>query len=561
MPFFRQAEMLLCLALLYWYAPLLIDAKPTRIEGDTSGPTGNDSATLPKPQRKRIHLPSAPSPFSLQSPCSDVKSKFQTKNPKTDRWMQRSCLWVRKKNTRWRCRNFTNVAENCPVTCGTCNPTASSSASLIPIPSPSNSPHASNTPTNSNAPSMEYQWCHDQTTKFSIDTVKWIRREKTCSWATKKQWFRCEIEEVQFNCPRTCNFCQCIDNLAPFSIQSSSIPSRQKMKTCKWPKRKDLWWRCNHYPEVKRNCPNTCGECTTFNYPSDYPSASPTVKVYPTIITTVSTTFEMTGLEIPEDKNELEILKADIATAYQPFVPLGAVITDVTLIAVPIDAGSSSRISPEDDATRIYSNNITARKKRNSSTTDVTITTQSETTCTSDECDEGQEEAQRFIDNSKKNAENATSNNALANNIKIETGNDAVGIGASAKVDAKTEVIESTRRPTGMPSKLPTSKPSQSLSMHPSQSISSKPSMLASAQPTEKSDNPSKSPTGKPITSPPTKYPTPEKSSKPSQLPSSYPTSYDSSSPSSNQFVNNDEFSFSYFNSYSFDFSYSYSFV
>lgn len=253
--------------------------------------------------------------------CKDKKGKFQTKKLKSGKSMKRNCKWV-KKSPKWRCNAYSGAAQHCEETCGACITASPSIATKAPVPTAS---PTTQIPTISTAPTAQYQWCKDTTEKFKIESIQWLKGKKKCSWVAKKTWFRCTIDEARFNCPRVCSFCSCIDNSKKFTV--SSLPAKKAEKTCEWPKRGDTWWRCNHYSDVKMNCPNTCGECTGYSYPSDAPSANPTEKKFNTVNTEVKFEIEMEGLTIPEDEEELTSLKNKLATAFQSILQSGPVIT------------------------------------------------------------------------------------------------------------------------------------------------------------------------------------------------------------------------------------------
>ena len=54
--------------------------------------------------------------------------------------IRKTCAWVKREKTQWRCYNYENVLENCPETCGMC------SASL---------------PTNKGPASTSKRWCQN----------------------------------------------------------------------------------------------------------------------------------------------------------------------------------------------------------------------------------------------------------------------------------------------------------------------------------------------------------------------------------------------------------------
>lgn len=125
----------------------------------------------------------------------------------------------------------------------------------------------------SSSPTKFYTWCSDSQERFDIDSIDWIRGRKDCDWADDpRKWFRCTISEVKDSCPVLCDYCNCVNNLESFYVEGIG------MRTCNWPERKDTWWRCNNYPEVKYNCPLTCGSCHETTSPVESSSGTPSVR-------------------------------------------------------------------------------------------------------------------------------------------------------------------------------------------------------------------------------------------------------------------------------------------
>ena len=101
-------------------------------------------------------------------------------------------------------------------------------------------------------------WCEDVEGRFKIKSVqRWIKpKKRNCAWASKKSRYRCKIKEIRTNCPVTCERCYCLDNSARFEVDEWG-----PLKSCKWARTKDTWYRCYGYPNVSDNCPLTCGKC------------------------------------------------------------------------------------------------------------------------------------------------------------------------------------------------------------------------------------------------------------------------------------------------------------
>ena len=133
-------------------------------------------------------------------------------------------------------------------------PSAKPSAKPTTSAIPSKQPTANPTETPTAKPTPDFSgWCKDSDGRFSITSVDWIKNRKNCNWAREKRWFRCTVQEVQENCPVTCDYCTCIDNEQQFSVTG------QGMKTCSWAATNK--WRCPEFPAVNANCPLTCGHC------------------------------------------------------------------------------------------------------------------------------------------------------------------------------------------------------------------------------------------------------------------------------------------------------------
>ena len=162
------------------------------------------------------------------------------------------------------------------------------------------------------------------------------------------------------NCPRLCDFCNCKNNPDSFTLLGSG-----ESKTCDWVGKDDTFSRCDNYPVVKRNCPLSCGECDDFIFPSDAPSPSPSIKLYPTINIVTKTTIPV-NTTIPTDPTELETYKAVLIEAFSEFTPAGTVVTDVNVY---------------------YTDNILSRTTTSASAV-VEFISEDSFTCSSDSCDE-----------------------------------------------------------------------------------------------------------------------------------------------------------------------------
>ena len=78
------------------------------------------------------------------------------------------------------------------------------------------------------------------------------------------------------------------------------------------------------------NCPLLCGECDK-PFPSDAPSPTPTIYVYPSVKVAVETTFDLVSLKAPEDPLELEAFEAKLIEAFQTYVPDNSIVVAVIL--------------------------------------------------------------------------------------------------------------------------------------------------------------------------------------------------------------------------------------
>ena len=416
------------------------------------------------------------------SSCTDVIGTFTTTKPQKGE-ITVSCGWVKMKNSGWRCTNLPNVATNCPVTCDNCSTSA-----------PTLSATPTSAPTSSSSPSALYSWCKDSSRKFTIESLKWMQgRKKSCPWANEdgKKWFRCGIEEVKENCPVLCDFCQCKNNEGRFVL----APGLRK--TCQWPKRSDSWWRCNTYPVLKEMCPLSCGECTDYQFPSDAPSAHPTIKLYSKHFTYVTVSIAFVNLIIPTIATELTAFKETLMEAYGNFVPSGGTLTGVEVYNTRKQSDFADTSAGAAD-----------------------FAIELEQTCyLSTSCGATEETiSQSFVFESQSLAAAAANLTASTNfeiefeNLGGEEGNDLSGESLSSFT---TTVIDPTAQPSASPEEHPSAVPSSQPSQRPTNIHSSKPSVVPSSMPTlssmpslaptkDPTKRPTRSPTTLPLTNPPT---------------------------------------------------------
>jgi hypothetical protein len=204
---------------------------------------------------------------SKSDECVDSFRRFKIKFPASGEKQKRSCIWVARKKTQYRC-TLPKVKDKCPVTCGECIP-PTTSPTKSPTPNPTSTPTLTSSPTSSASPTGIYDWCEDLDKQFSIESIRWIKNKKNCHWASQKIWLRCAFDEVAENCPLVCNNCHCTDNKKRFEIQIGI------KKTCAWPRRQNTLERCANYPKLVTNCPLTCGICIPSASPSKQPTKYP----------------------------------------------------------------------------------------------------------------------------------------------------------------------------------------------------------------------------------------------------------------------------------------------
>ena len=106
-----------------------------------------------------------------------------------------------------------------------------------------------------------FDWCKDNEERFDTATLQGDLMSRKCAWISAIAFKRCKFENAASNCPRTCDYCNCVDN-------------QEKLVTCNWVKRKPVS-RCKIL-DAYDNCPLTCGRCATTS-PSSAPSIASTV--------------------------------------------------------------------------------------------------------------------------------------------------------------------------------------------------------------------------------------------------------------------------------------------
>jgi hypothetical protein len=156
--------------------------------------------------------------------CKDTEGKFLIESIGE----AKGCWWAGNGISEGRC-DFVEVKINCAETCGLCS-TGTSTGSATE--------------------------CVDTEERFYIQSID---ASKYCSWGGVLEE-RCDIVEVKENCPVTCNLCnisptQCADTEERFYIESIDAS-----KFCSWGG--VLEERCD-IVEVQENCPVTCNLCNT----------------------------------------------------------------------------------------------------------------------------------------------------------------------------------------------------------------------------------------------------------------------------------------------------------
>lgn len=120
--------------------------------------------TPPPAQQPTLAPTPAPSPVTPPTTsCSDSTSIFQITKP-DGAIKNKSCEWVARKSTSWRCFKVTGAAENCPLTCNNCG--------------------------------------IDTTETF---TLLFNQQEKDCFWAAVNPVQRCKKSPTRMLCGASCN--------------------------------------------------------------------------------------------------------------------------------------------------------------------------------------------------------------------------------------------------------------------------------------------------------------------------------------------------------------------
>jgi len=164
------------------------------------------------------------------SDCKDSTEPFDTYSP-IGLPLRKKCGWVARTKTHYRCTQYPNVADFCPETCGKCG-------------------------------------CSENTENFIITEGYFLGALRSCRWAADKIVQRCDIIDVQKNCPKTCGRCHHEASSTPSPSMASDCMDNEyrfkdemgEFRTCNWADRKYTWKRCKKQ-SVRNNCPLTCGSC------------------------------------------------------------------------------------------------------------------------------------------------------------------------------------------------------------------------------------------------------------------------------------------------------------
>mmetsp|Transcript_1736 Transcript_1736/g.2081 ORF Transcript_1736/g.2081 Transcript_1736/m.2081 type:complete len:561 (-) Transcript_1736:240-1922(-) len=460
-------------------------------------------------------------PLTCDACCEDSEEKYRV-TIGTFAGKKKTCTWAGEK-VRPRC-NDPAAQEACPASCGLCPspgtpaPTVATKAPTGSTPAPSTmGPTASPT---SAAPTQYYDWCVDSEERFPIDSAWWINKPKSCAWARKSNpYSTCSINEVQQNCPYTCKVCQCFNNQERFETKSG-------LKSCAWAAREDTWWRCNNLEAVRRNCPLLCGECEV-EFPSVAPSAAPSIQKFPTVVVESKAELGLDGLDIPEDPDELAIMKEALVKSVSAFIPEGSEVTNAEIVYTQArQAGIVGKLI------------LTIVKK-------IALTATATPEAAAEAAAAFVNTLQSDLAESIEGGEESPLNTAIQGAFE-EIGKEFVAFlgdaAAAAGIEAnvtETVVLDPTQFPSASPTEAPTPAPSITTSALPSDKPSSAPTITPSATPT---NFPSPSPSSQPTASPskkPTIQPSPKpsvasvSSAEPSSEPSSEPSDEPSSEPSS----------------------------
>lgn len=245
---------------------------------------------------------------------------------------QMTCRWLERKQHRHfnQCRQE-DFINNCPLSCGKCDGKPIPSTDAIERTSFNNEMAS---------PEVTPRKCKDSTKSFKIKSVAAIKREKNCKWAGKNP-SRCSIVEVRKKCPVICNTCGCFDNKKSFGLFAKNKQS-MIMKSCKWVKRRDTWWRCTTFQAAMINCPQTCGhKCPREKFvekdpvtQSEITTTSPTKK--PSLLP--STAPSLTPTTNPTKK--LSLLPSTVPSSTP------SILSSVLPTSVPSSESSSPSLNP-----------------------------------------------------------------------------------------------------------------------------------------------------------------------------------------------------------------------
>lgn len=98
-----------------------------------------------------------------------------------------SCEWVDARDTTWRCNEYPSIKDHCPVTCN--------------VDCLSGSPSAS--PSLAPSEAIECKYRVNNPEPFPVEGNS---KNRTCEWADRRDTrYRCESEEVKWNCQVVCN--------------------------------------------------------------------------------------------------------------------------------------------------------------------------------------------------------------------------------------------------------------------------------------------------------------------------------------------------------------------
>ena len=201
-------------------------------------------AIIAKAEEDRIEIKRS----DLRKECKDKTGHFWIVNG-YHAGQYKDCEWVREENRRYRCRNMVEVRENCRQTCNMCGGTYAPSKNPAPIPTKSK-----DTAPPSASPTLT---CENFSGDFLVPSIKWIIGEVSCQWAGKSKEKRCKYGVIKEKCPLLCDTCWGVDTSGEFTITMSAGTIK---RSCEWAAAKKTLERCSVYPEVKQNCPVTCGE-------------------------------------------------------------------------------------------------------------------------------------------------------------------------------------------------------------------------------------------------------------------------------------------------------------